>query len=402
MPQLLKLSNPVQHYDWGSPRWIPELMGISNPGEQPWAELWMGVHPNAPSSVLTPDGTQPLPLVLERDAPRYLGAACAQEFRTLPYLFKLLAAAKPLSIQTHPNLRQARDGWERENAAGIALDDPRRNYKDANHKPEILCALTPFRALCGFRPPREIAALLDHLQAPQLAAAVAGLEDANEERSLRAFLRALFALGGPERRRLGALVRAEAAGQAQADPANGREWRMADQFARLYPEDPSLLAPLYLNVLDLAPGEAVYLEAGILHAYVEGFGVELMANSDNVLRCGLTAKYMDVAELERVVSFEAFRPAILRPPTPEPDRYTYPTAAREFSLTVLRGRGSPVVCASGKPTILLVTSGSAEVAVKGELLRLDAGESCFIAAEAEPALSGSFTAYAAATGFRQA
>ncbi len=398
MQRLLRLSNPVQHYDWGSPRWIPELTGTSNPDQRPWAELWMGVHPSAASSVLTTDGAQPLSRLLEQDGPRYLGAACAREFHTLPYLFKLLAAAKPLSIQTHPNLRQAREGWEKENAAGIAVDDPRRNYKDANHKPEILCALSPFRALCGFRPPPESAALLDRLKTPLLAPAVAALRGGDEAVGLRGLLRALFGLDGPERRRLGTLVRAAAADLAQADPAYRREWRLTAEFARFHPEDPSLLAPLYLNVLDLVPGEAIYLEAGILHAYVAGFGVELMANSDNVLRCGLTAKHMDTAELERVVSFRAFRPPILRLPAPAPDRYTYPTPAREFSLTVLQGKGGPVDYAPGKPSILLVTSGSADLAAQGERMRLEPGQSCFSAADARTVLNGAFTAYAAATG----
>ncbi|MDR0602484.1 MAG: mannose-6-phosphate isomerase, class I, partial [Treponema sp.] len=154
-----KLGNSVKHYEWGSPGYIPRLLGLDNSGGEPWAELWMGVHPGAPSRVLRGEEEIPLAELIAEDPALYLGKEAAERFGGLPFLFKLLAAGKPLSIQAHPNLAQAREGFERENRAGIALDAPVRNYRDPNHKPEIVCALTPFTAMFGFREPGEIRGL---------------------------------------------------------------------------------------------------------------------------------------------------------------------------------------------------------------------------------------------------
>jgi mannose-6-phosphate isomerase class I len=247
----------------------------------------------------------------------------AKKFSALPFLFKLLAAGQPLSIQAHPNLAQAREGFARENKAGIALDAPNRNYKDANHKPEIICALTPFTGMCGFREPAEIRSLLeaflagaDKLLHEGFAPLFAALGAANTGTALRDFLTALFAMPHETRETLTAYIRPKTV-SAVSDAGGGLSpllWRLMRSFAELYPNDPALIAPLYLNVFHLEPGEAVFLRAGILHAYIHGLGVELMANSDNVLRGGLTPKHVDVPELMKVLEFAPMQPEIIQPP----------------------------------------------------------------------------------------
>ncbi|GHU55832.1 hypothetical protein FACS189442_3860 [Spirochaetia bacterium] len=317
MNEIFKLKNQVKHYEWGSPKWIPQLLGVENAAGEPWAELWMGVHPGAPSQALlnTGNGNTEIALgsLIAQNPQRYLGREAEESFGTLPFLFKLLAAAKPLSIQAHPSREQARAGWRRENGQGLAPDSPNRNYKDDNHKPEIICALSPFTALCGFREPAEIAALLEYffgaiMDGPQgLRGLKAALAEPGDQANpaaplpLKSFLKALFSLSAETRQELTGYI-LKTAGAVPADavcPSKKfeAEWKNMVRFAELYPGDPGIIAPLYLNLLKLAPGDAIYLNAGVLHAYIDGFGVELMANSDNVLRGGLTPKHVDVDEL---------------------------------------------------------------------------------------------------------
>lgn len=398
MAYLFPLTNTVQNYDWGSAEAISELTGLPNPQGKPMAELWMGAHPKAPSRAALPQGSVPLDALIAADAERHLGRAAY--FGALPYLLKLLAAAKPLSIQAHPNLEQAREGWERENRAGLAPDAPNRNYRDANHKPEILCALTAFRAMCGFRAPRNIIPLLDALGMAELEPCRRSLDAASEEEALKGFLLELFAIPADGRIGLTERIGRRARELADENSAHRREWTMAADFARLYPGDPSIIAPLYLNVLDLKPGEAVYLPAGILHAYVEGFGVELMANSDNVLRGGLTPKHVDLDELVRVLRFEAHSPSVLGADAPATGAYVYETPAAEFALARFARPREPQVLSQGIPRIVVVTEGTALVRDgAGGSLVLERGRSAFISAAApRPSLEGDFSAYAAGTG----
>jgi mannose-6-phosphate isomerase len=305
-----------------------------------------------------------------------LGEQVEREFGGLPFLYKLLAAGKPLSVQAHPDLEQAKQGWERENSAGISLKAPERNYKDANHKPEILCALSPFRAMCGFREPGEIKRLLDifsgtahaasthaastHAASTQLAgtqngapvsealaAGFARLRAALEgDSGLRDFLTALFALDKETRLDLGKYTAARGPELERLYPGYADEWRTAAYFARLYPGDPAVIAPLYLNLLRLTPGEAVYLPAGVLHVYIEGFGVELMANSDNVLRGGLTSKHVDIEELTRILKFVPFRPEILRPQELQPKLVS--TKLVSTAQTLRQGTPHPPAAPAGR------------------------------------------------------
>jgi mannose-6-phosphate isomerase len=413
---LYKLQNTVKHYEWGSPVHIPALLGADNSQGLPWAELWMGVHPGGPSRIggnkavtynparLSPAGELGLGDLIAADPERYLGRSAAKNFGGLPFLFKLLAAAKPLSIQAHPNPEQAREGWRRENEQGIPLEAPGRNYRDNCHKPEILCALNPFTAMCGFRPPGEISLLLAKCfegASPSLREGIDPLQKALAgENPLKAFLEALFRLSPETLGELTAYVRETA--------LTDGEWDLAGRFAALYPGDPGIIAPLYLNILQLMPGEAIYLPAGILHAYVHGFGVELMANSDNVLRGGLSSKHVDPGELLSVLNFKPYRPGILKPQPAGDGLSRYETPCREFSLQIMKSRGGTVLFPETGPAIIIVTEGRLRVSrgdgknPDGGNWNLSRGESAFIPArEGDPdkagplAFSGAYTLHIA-------
>ncbi|MDR3162191.1 MAG: mannose-6-phosphate isomerase, class I [Spirochaetaceae bacterium] len=418
MQTAFKLKNTVKFYAWGSPEWIPALMGMENPSGEPWAELWMGVHPQGPSELVCEGERIPLSALIRRDPAYYLGDEPLRAFGALPFLFKLLAAEKPLSIQAHPNAEQAREGWERENRRGLAPDAPERNYRDPNHKPELICALSPFRALCGFRRPAEIRERLGLLAegAGPLKKALEGfgavLEGRDEGAALERFTRRLLDLNGALMGDLGGLLREVGGRLAGAGGPEGAEWELAAELAGLYRDDPGVMAPLYLNMIDLEPGEGIYLPAGVLHSYVRGLGVEIMANSDNVLRGGLTAKHVDAEELIRILDFTPRCPQRLRPPRALPGGdggtavFRYPTACREFSLARVESRDDgpegPASPFRG-PGIVLVTQGRVVVAHEAgkEGMVLEQGESAFIPAASAAAglsLKGSFTLYAAGCG----
>ncbi len=296
------LDNTVRPYAWGSPTAIPHLLGVEPTGE-PQAEMWMGAHPGAPSR--TARGT--LVEVIEADPERELGARAVAKFGPrLPFLLKILAAGAPLSLQVHPNLAQAREGYADEERRGVPADAPHRNYKDANHKPELICALTEFDGLCGFRDPAQAADLLDGLGVDSLKPYVDLLHAHPEDAALREVLTAVLSADPEE------MARTVAEATAACTRLGGAYAPYAD-IAHHYPGDPGVIAAMLLNHVRLQPGEALFLGAGIPHAYLNGLGVEIMANSDNVLRCGLTPKHVDVPELLRIVRFEPSDPGVLRP-----------------------------------------------------------------------------------------
>ncbi|MCL2381597.1 MAG: mannose-6-phosphate isomerase, class I [Treponema sp.] len=414
---VFKLQNTVKHYEWGSPEWIPALLGQKNVSRLPYAELWMGAHPAGPSrATLGGKESVPLPELIAGDPEAFLGTEAAKNSGRLSFLQKVLAAAKPLSIQAHPNRTQAREGFDRENREGIPLDAPDRNYRDSNHKPEILCALTPFVALCGFREAQNINYLLSILSedtgradnADALRAGFKSLVSALEwegEHPLKAFLAALFSLDEEARAALGPFIQSRQPRLEKDFPEYRDEWALCSYLAGLYPRDPGIIAPLYLNVVKLAPGQAIYLPPGVLHAYIHGMGVELMADSDNVLRGGLTSKYVDSHELLRILEFSPYTPDILAIPEPEPEWFTYPAPAEgEFALSVMRGRDSSLPYCQSGASIVLVTEGEAVLsspAARGggtevEMV-LSKGQSVFIGAGTSLVFSGTFTAYAASS-----
>ncbi|MFF9454324.1 mannose-6-phosphate isomerase, class I [Streptomyces flaveolus] len=377
-----RLDNTVRPYAWGSTTAIPTLLGTEPTGE-PQAEMWMGAHPGAPSR--TDRGT--LADVVAADPEKELGPASVARFGPrLPFLLKLLAAGAPLSLQVHPDLAQAKEGYEDEERRGVPLDAPHRNYKDANHKPELICALTEFDGLCGFRAPTETADLLDGLGVASLKPYVDLLRAHPEDAALREVLTAVLTADPEEMSRTVAETAAacERLGGAYAPYAG---------IAHHYPGDPGVLAALLLNHVRLQPGEALYLGAGIPHAYLDGLGVEIMANSDNVLRCGLTPKHVDVPELLRIVRFEPGDPGVLRPEASPDGEEVYETPIDEFRLSryVLPEGAAPHDLAIPAPQILLCTAGS----VRAGEHDLTPGRSVFVPAGEKAEVSGNGTLFRA-------
>ena len=352
------LTGTVQHYAWGSTRAIPSLLGVE-PDGRPWAELWLGAHPSAPSRL--DDGTR-LDAAIAADPARWLGAPTAERFGALPYLLKVLSAGQPLSLQAHPSLAQAVEGFARENDAGIALDAPHRVYRDANHKPELICALTEFDALCGFRPLAATVELLRALTARgahRLAPFVTVLGDgaADPADALRFAVGTLLAMPLGDQ---GHLVEQAAAACEDLDGPFTRSASWMVRLAEQYGDDVGAVVSLFLNCLQLQPGEAIFLAAGNLHAYLRGTGIEIMANSDNVLRGGLTPKHVDVPELLRVLDFTPL--ADPRFPATQVDGggFSFTPPVPEFSLST-----SPYLPANG-PEIWLCTDGEVDGLRRGQ------------------------------------
>ncbi|WP_405010821.1 mannose-6-phosphate isomerase, class I [Kitasatospora sp. NBC_01539] len=388
------LTAVVRTYAWGSTTAIPELLGTAPTGE-PQAELWIGAHPSAPSTLDRGTGPRPLTEVLAADPRAELGAAADRFGAHLPFLLKVLAADRALSVQVHPSEARARQGFAAENAAGIPLDAPGRTYRDPHHKPELLCALTPFDALAGFREPAATARLLAGLHLPVLDRWTALLRGAPAEQALRTVLTEALTdpdvpatVVGPLHRALHTAARAGGpyAAACAAYAAAGDD----------HPGDPGLVAATLLHHLHLRPGEALHLDAGVPHAYLRGTGVEIMANSDNVLRCGLTPKHVDVPELLRVVDFRPGPPATVRPRTDpaHPAEQHYPAAVEEFALSriTLTDRTHPVPqrpCTApvtgDSAQLLLCTGGVARLTdAHGRTAELARGQALFVPAAALP------------------
>jgi mannose-6-phosphate isomerase len=377
-----RLDNTIRPYAWGSTTAIPHLLGVAPTGE-PQAEMWMGAHPGAPSRT----ARGPLTEVIDEAPERELGPRTVAKFGPrLPFLLKILAAGAPLSLQVHPDLEQAREGYEDEERRGVPIDAGHRNYKDANHKPELICALTEFDGLCGFRDPLRAADLLAGLDVDSLKPYVDLLHAHPEEAALREVLTAVLS-ADPE-------AMAETVTEAAAACARlGGDHAPYADLAHHYPGDPGVIAAMLLNHVRLQPGEALFLGAGIPHAYLDGLGVEIMANSDNVLRCGLTPKHVDVPELLRVVRFEATDPGVLRPEAAPDGEEVYATPIDEFRLSryVLPEATAPHDLTLPTPQILLCTAGS----VRAGEHTLAPGQSVFVPADEKAEVSGPGTVFRA-------
>jgi len=325
------LDNTVLKYPWGSLSAIPDLLGRSPSGE-PQAELWMGAHPKAPSRIRM-DGEQvPLNRAIERFPEGILGERVAAAFSgRLPFLFKVLAAAAPLSIQAHPDRRQAAAGFQAENRACTPLDAPNRNYRDGNHKPECICALTSFWGLCGFRAVADIAVRLEALCPRTLALEIGRLREGRSSDVLKKLYESLLTFPMTQKR----AILHEAIQNIRSRMSDSPVFRWIVALHKAYPDDIAAISPALLNLFCLAPGQALYLPAGELHAYLDGVGLELMANSDNVLRGGLTAKHVDVGELMKILKATSRTLEVLRPEMISEDEGVYRTNVREFLLSVI-------------------------------------------------------------------
>jgi mannose-6-phosphate isomerase len=376
---MYRLDNPRQHYDWGSHTTIQRLLGLDT--DKPVAELWMGAHPSAPSIVQHQDGNVKLDTLIADDPLSMLGPVVAERFANhLPFLYKLLAADKCLSLQAHPNAEQAQAGFARENDLGIAVDAPHRNYRDANHKPELICAISEFWGLNGFRPLDEMLALLNTLQLPAIADELTMLQAAPSQATLRHVFGRILSLHDAQRQMLVQdLLNASAKRQHER-----AEFDWILRINHDYPDDSGILFVLLLNLIHLQPGQAMYSAAGNLHAYLDGFGVELMANSDNVLRGGLTTKHVDPGELQRILTFECRKAAVIEPKAVSETEDHYPTPNQEFELRRLRLVPDKRWQSSAQHSldILICVEGEVMLAQQNEEMGLTAGQSAMLPASA--------------------
>ena len=420
------LTNVLRPYAWGSTTAIATLLGRA-PSGAPEAELWLGAHPDSPSVAKLLDGpAKPLDALIAGDPEGTLGPEVRAAFGDrLPFLVKILAAGSPLSLQVHPNLDQARIAFAAEEAAGVPHDAPHRNYKDDNHKPEMILALTDFEALCGFRPVAGTRKILEHLlwcfdQAASEPPAVlqdvfdllaaAGVpaeprvptQDASaepgvpasdgsgvpavdrESDAIRAAFQRLIAGGEDVAAAVDAVVRLLRSG-APMGPYTP-ELSTVTGLAEAYPGDPGVLISLLLNRVSLVPGQAMYLPAGNIHAYLRGLGVEVMASSDNVLRGGLTPKHVDVPELMKTVDFQALPVPLIQAQTTDLGQQLWVPPFREFQLqrVEIEPGGAPVPLDQHGPLVVIVVSGGAVLDSPRGDLPLDHGGSAFVPARESP------------------
>jgi mannose-6-phosphate isomerase len=389
------LRGQIRDYAWGSREGIARIQNRPVPSDGPEAELWLGAHPGAPSTLLRDPGGVSLADAINADPAGMLGAEVAGAGARLPYLLKLLAAGDPLSLQAHPDAEQARAGYAAEQAAGTQA-----NYVDPYPKPELLVAVEDFDALCGFRDPEASAAALESLAVEALKPVIDALRTGTEAQRLRGAVELI--MSWPVADRPAVITAVTESGRAGQSAAH----RLAAHLGTRYPGDVGVLAALLLNQVRLRPDEAAWMPAGNMHAYLNGVAVEIMGASDNVLRGGLTPKRVDAAELLRVLRFEVLADPVLRPVPLGPGLVTWQIPAREFALckAVLTdpaadlaaepaadSAAEPVTLPAGGPRIVFCLRGQAELRVGDQRLTLDAGASAFVAGT-EPAVTCSGTA----------
>ena len=373
-----KMHNGVQNYAWGSKDALTTLYGITDPQGRPMAELWMGAHPKSSSQVENAQGqTLSLRDQISADLEGQLGKKVAKRFGELPFLFKVLCADQPLSIQVHPSKGAAEIGFAKENAAGIPLDAAERNYKDPNHKPELVYALTPFQAMNGFRELRDIVSLLQPVAgAHQLIARFLNFPDVDH---LRALFAGLLSLESEDKSRALDVLKSVLREQ------HGEPWDTVRSIAEFYPNDSGLFSPLLLNVITLQPGEGMFLFAETPHAYLKGVSLEVMANSDNVLRAGLTPKYIDIPELLANLKFNA-RPAneLLTTPVQKGAELNFPIPVEDFAFSIHALVAEPQTLEQDSAAIVFCIEGQSVLSKQGETLTLLPGESCYLSASESP------------------
>ncbi|PYI68413.1 mannose-6-phosphate isomerase, class I [Arthrobacter livingstonensis] len=399
---MFALTNVMRDYPWGSATAIAELLG-RDPSGGPEAELWMGAHPDSPSLADTPDGSVALDALIAAHPGAMLGSDAMAAFGArLPFMAKLLAAGQALSLQVHPTLEQARERFADEEAAGVARDAPDRNYRDDNHKPEMLFPLSNFEALCGFRPCAEAAELFRAV-AEAIAATGADVPELLKQLSMTLnsrmaapmVIRSAFEtlIGGGEAAR--ELVELSAAALARQGAQNGDTagglnppLRTVVELAKQYPGDPGVLISLLLNRVSLTPGQAIYLPAGLIHAYLSGLGVEVMASSDNVLRGGLTGKHVDVPELLATVDFNSSDVPFVPTRTTGLGQQVWEPPFAEFALqrVELLPDGEPVPLVQNGPLLVLAVSGAVLLdSPRGDMV-LPRGGSVFVPAAENPVM----------------
>ncbi|WP_330249997.1 mannose-6-phosphate isomerase, class I [Nocardia sp. NBC_00565] len=379
-----ELVGALRSYAWGSRTALARLCGRPVPSAHPEAELWFGAHPADPAYVRLENSTRSLLELVAADPERELGTVALEFGGRLPFLLKILAAEEPLSLQAHPSSAQAHAGFERENRARVPLQSPMRNYRDENHKPELVVALDRFEALAGFREPRRTVELLRALDVPGLRSYADLLAAQPDSAGLRTLFTTWITL---PQHVLAMLLPQVLDGCVRYLSSKGNRQFIAEarttlELAEAYPGDAGVLAALLLNRLTLEPGQGLFLAAGNLHAYLRGLGVEIMANSDNVLRGGLTPKHVDVPELLRVLDFEPIELPVVLPEPAGDGSVRYRTPAPEFALRrfdLTAGSGQVPLTSAG-PGIVLCTAGTARLLQGGTSLVLERGAAAWISA----------------------
>lgn len=375
------MRNPIQEYTWGSTTYISGMLGLYSSVLKPQAELWMGAHPKAPSEVRIDGQWISLPEAIEQNPSEILGEAVSKAFlRQLPFLFKILAVERPLSIQVHPNRSQAVMGYNRENRLHIPLTALNRNYRDKNHKPELLCALTPFVALAGFKEPGRFFELFQEIGPRSFLEEVASTGYLSEKGSFKRFLHDWMTME-PNRRKK---ILSGVVNRRDKMSGNSPIFQWVVNLSREYRGDAGVLAPLFLNLLELAPGEALFLQPGVPHAYLKGAGVEIMANSDNVLRGGLTPKHVDIDDFLQVLDWQADVPEVLHLTPGMGYERSYPAFVEEFRLSRIELKQGEVFESPRDRNIEIVIAVEGEAFVTtspdGEILRIPQGNSFLVPA----------------------
>jgi len=387
-----RLENQIQTYEWGTKDAFTSLFGWENPENEPRAEIWMGAHSKAPSVINVEGKEFLLDEWIKTAKSEHLGTKLSNS-RSLSFLFKVLSADKALSIQVHPNKEQAISGYQHEQKKGVALDAFNRNYKDENHKPELICALTPFVAMCGFRPAEQVLSLLESLDLVFLEEEIDNLRSAILESNdafyvqLKRFYLKLMRKNTEETELL--VVACERI--ISSRPTNKELVAYKDQSVlspylecllmnESYPGDLAILSPFFMNLYHLEPGKALFLSAGIPHAYLRGSGLEIMASSDNVLRGGLTPKYIDMEELDKVMTAGPHKIALTNAEIENGNLYHYPVPVEDFKLSVIHQEEAAVdsILSTEDMGILMCISGSVTIVDADKKGQLMAGESAVL------------------------
>ncbi len=399
---ITKLIGTIQNYAWGSRDQLANLLGRPAPAEKPEAELWFGAHPMAPSCIEYADGQRGLDAVIEQDTSAQLGDRVIETFGRLPFLLKVLAVEQPLSIQAHPSAEQALAGYQRERAQGIAANAASANYRDDWPKPELLCPLTQFQALCGFRPVSELGQTFEALGGDCFSAAAQTLKDQSEAGALRELVSTWLGATGETKRVLvqSGLSACTRASQFQGPAAD--DARFALDLAARNPDDAGVLVALLLRRLTLEPGDGLFVPAGVMHAYLRGLAVEVMASSDNVLRGGLTPKHVDVAELLQLVRFGSDVPhTVTLAETDDLERF-FDFDVAEFQVSRVDVQPHRHWCTSWRrgPEMLLCVEGSLRLmSPSTPLIELNRGECAWVCAEEDVyCAAGQGTAYRVQVG----
>jgi mannose-6-phosphate isomerase len=383
---MYRLTGSRRSYDWGSATSMFEFLG-AEPDGLPFAELWLGAHPTGPATAETPTGDASLDEIIEADPATHLGQKVQAQFGRLPYLLKLLAPARPLSMQVHPSPEMAKAGFHEEETRGVPLTDPARSFKDEHHKPEMVYALSRFEGLVGFRTKTQVQKLLSRLNGPATGALDALSSTAAADDSLQNALRQLLQLNSTDVEHVVAACRELAA--TSSDPTERTAYDTVDELARFYPGDVGAVVSLLLNRIVLEPGQLVFLGDRIPHAYLSGFGLELMANSDNVLRLGLTSKHIDSDAMLDALDFTSSGYEVESAANGTATHVFAPPVS-EFALSITRSdiAGGLLTLPGTGPRVLIATEGTVRATTDGEPqgLKLNRGESIFVPAAHGPVM----------------